>query len=205
MSEEASYTVMLTYEHIRHYRYMIVEHTTLDPKLIKQEKFYHSIFSSPGLSFEPGKTVQASLHVVCHCLFHHNYQQIPVVVVEDKECLIIGMKLDNEEYRILINIKFKDIEGFVYGNTQLADGKSNTELPKFVKINLRGSQQIVLEFSNPKVVGTAFKDYLIKSRDITRQRQLSFLNQWVKDYQLDTEKSLEKVKCGLKKEDHIVL
>jgi hypothetical protein len=63
---------------------MIVEHTSLDPKFIKQEKFYHSTFSSPGLSFEPGKIIGGNLCVICHCLFHHNYQQIPVVVIEDK-------------------------------------------------------------------------------------------------------------------------
>ncbi len=66
-------------------------------------------------------------------------------------------------------------------------------------------QQILLEFSNPKVVGNAFKDYLIRSRDMTRQRQLTFLNAWIKDYQTDAEKSLEIVKQLLKKEDYIVL
>jgi hypothetical protein len=65
-------------------------------------------------------------------------------------------------------------------------------------------QQIVLEFTNPKVVGNAFKDYLIKSRDMTRQRQLTFLNAWIRDYQLDTEKSLEIVKRHLKAEDSIL-
>lgn len=32
-----------------------------------------------------------------------------------------------------------------------------------------------------------------------RQRQLKFLNNWIKDYQVDTEKCLEKVKHNLKK------
>lgn len=91
----------------------------------------------------------------------------------------------NEEYKIVINIKFKDIEGLVYGSTQGSEGKNTNELPKFVKINLKGMQQIILEFSNPKVVGNAFKDYLIRSRDMTRQRQLTFLNAWIKDYQTD--------------------
>ena len=63
---------------------MIVEQTTLDPKAIKQEKFYHSMFSSPGMSFAPGDTVTEILNIVCPCLFHHNYQQIPVVILEDK-------------------------------------------------------------------------------------------------------------------------
>lgn len=72
-------------------------------------------------------------------------------------------------------------------------------MPKFIKINLRGSQQIILEFNNPKVVGNAFKDYLIKNRDVTRQRQLTFLNAWAKDYQVDTEKSLDIVKEKLNK------
>ena len=40
------------------------------------------------------------------------------------------------------------------------------------------------------MVGNLFKDYLIKSKDLTRQRQMSFLNQWIKDYQMDAEKSL---------------
>lgn len=136
---------------------------------------------------------------MCHCLFHHNYQQIPVVIIEDRECLLIGMKISDNEYRILVNIKFKDVEGLVYGNSRATDGANNWELPRFVKINLRGSQQILLEFSNPKLVGNCFKDYLIKSRDSTRQRQLSFLHQWIKDYQMDSEKSLSKVKQGLKK------
>lgn len=91
------------------------------------------------------------------------------------------------------------MDGLVYGNSQTADARTNTELPRFVKINLRGCQQILLEFSNPKVVGNAFKDYLIKSRDNTRQRQLSFIHQWLKDYQSDSEKSLVKVKQELKK------
>lgn len=63
---------------------MIVEDTTLDPKTIKQEKFYHSMFSSTGMSFAPGSTISEVLNVVCPCLFHHNLQQIPVVVLEDK-------------------------------------------------------------------------------------------------------------------------
>lgn len=65
-------------------------------------------------------------------------------------------------------------------------------------------QQILLEFSNPKVTGNLFREYLIKSRDMTRQRQLSFLNKWLKDYQLDAEKSLDIVKQKLKKEDCIM-
>lgn len=41
---------------------------------------------------------------------------------------------------------------------------------------------------------------------MSRQRQMSFLNQWVRDYQADTEGSLEKVRVGLKKKgDYIVL
>lgn len=92
----------------------------------------------------------------------------------------------------MANIKFKDIDSFVYGGSLSAvNGEAkNGDVPKFVRINLRGSQQVTLEFGNPKVVGNCFKDYLIKSRDMSRQKQLTFLNLWIKNYQTDTEKSL---------------
>jgi hypothetical protein len=56
----------------------------------------------------------------------------------------VGIKVSENEYKILANIKFKDIEGLVYGSTQGTEGKNNSELPKFVKINLKGMQQILL-------------------------------------------------------------
>lgn len=68
----------------------------LDPKYIKQEKSYHSTFSSLGLGLEPGTTVREKMGLVCHCMFWYNLQAIPVVVLEDKECLIIGLKLDED-------------------------------------------------------------------------------------------------------------
>lgn len=49
--QDPFYSTLLTYEYLRNYRYMIVEHTSLDPKFIKQEKFYHLTFSSPGLAY----------------------------------------------------------------------------------------------------------------------------------------------------------
>jgi hypothetical protein len=39
---------------------------------------------------------------------------------------------------------------------------------------------------------------------MTRQRQLTFLNAWIKDYQTDTENSLETVKQLLNKRDYIL-
>lgn len=164
---------------------------------MKQEKFYHITFTSPGLAYEPGHVVTDKVNIICHCLLHHNYQQIPVVVVEDTECFIVGMKTGESAIKVVINIKWKDVDGFIYGNSLAAEGKTVGELPKFVKINLRGMQQIVLEFSNPKIVGNALKDYLIKSRDLSRQKQMSFFNQWIREYQVDAEKSLEKVKQNL--------
>lgn len=40
---------------------------------------------------------------------------------------------------------------------------------------------------------------------MTRQRQLTFLNSWVKDYQKDAENILESVQKALKKEDYILI
>jgi hypothetical protein len=77
---------MMIYEYIKNYRYMIVESTTLDPKSIKEEKFYHSTFTSPGMGYAPGSTLcfDEALNVVCSCMLHHNNKQVPVVVIEDK-------------------------------------------------------------------------------------------------------------------------
>ena len=84
IAEEKPYIIMLTYEYIKNYRYMIVESTTMDPKAIKQEKFYHTTFTSPGMAYAPGLIVTDVLNIVCPCLMHHNYQQIPVAIIEDK-------------------------------------------------------------------------------------------------------------------------
>lgn len=35
---------------------------------------------------------------------------------------------------------------------------------------------------NPKETGNLFKDYLIRQKDLCRQKQLSFLHKWVKKY-----------------------
>lgn len=61
--------------------------------------------------------VSEKVSIVCPCLFHHNYQQIPVIVVEDAECFIIAIKIDDTNTKILINIKWKDVEGFTYGSS----------------------------------------------------------------------------------------
>lgn len=89
---------------------MIAEMTTLDPKSIKQEKFHHSTFSSVGMAYQPNTVVDAGLLLpVAPCIVHHNYHQIPAIIVEDRECFIVAFKVSQEECKILINIKFTDI------------------------------------------------------------------------------------------------
>lgn len=78
--DEVLQTVMLAFEYLRNYRFMIVKNTTLNPKNIKQDKSYQQNFQSPGLYFQPGSILPADtpLTLVCKCLLNHNLQQIPV-------------------------------------------------------------------------------------------------------------------------------
>lgn len=120
------------------------------------------------MEFIPGTIIKDTVKIVCPCLLHHNYQQTPVVIIEDRQCFLIAIKLSNEQYKLLINIKFRDIDGLLYGSTQTTQIKNPNSLPKFIKINLRGMQQLVLEFNNAKIYGNLFKNYLITNRDSTK-------------------------------------
>lgn len=94
---------------------MLITKTSLQSKSIKFEKSHFSEFNSEGCSLQPGQITEEPLPIICAGVFHHNSKQIPVGIVKDSECLILAYKQE-EGFKIIINVKFKDIEEYVYGN-----------------------------------------------------------------------------------------
>jgi hypothetical protein len=82
--------------------------------------------------------------------------------VADEECLIFAHLEDGRANRVILNIRYKMVEGF-------------TLEKEVVRIKLKGAQEILVQ--GERAEAERFKGYLIEKRDKARQRELKFIHQ----------------------------
>lgn len=79
---------------------------------------------------------------------------------------------------MIANIRYKKIHSFV------PEGKN------LIRMKLIGIQELILEFSTPKIL-TTFKEYLNENRNKTREKELKFINYYLNMYMKDSERLIE--------------
>lgn len=79
----------------------------------------------------------------------------------DEECLIFAHLEEARPNKVILNIRYKMVEGFTLEREVL-------------RVKLKGAQEILVQGERAEV--ERFKTYLIEKRDKARQRELTFIH-----------------------------
>jgi hypothetical protein len=96
-------------------------------------------------------------------------------VIQDDDCLLFA-HLEEDNLKVLMNLRFKSIEGFAVEKETM-------------HIKLKGLQEILVEpiSKKEKEPLKKFKEYLGQRRDKARERELTFIEKYLKLYYQDNE------------------
>lgn len=91
-------------------------------------------------------------------------------MIQDDDCLLFA-HLEEDNLKILMNLRFKSIEGF-------------TVEKETMHIKLKGLQEVLVEpiSKKEKEPLKKFKEYLGQRRDKARERELTFIEKYLKLY-----------------------
>ena len=96
-------------------------------------------------------------------------------MIQDDDCLLFA-HLEEDNLKVLMNLRFKSIEGFAVEKETM-------------HIKLKGLQEILVEpiSKKEKEPLKKFKEYLGQRRDKARERELTFIEKYLKLYYQDNE------------------
>jgi hypothetical protein len=100
------------------------------------------------------------------------HDRLGSAVVVDEECLIFTHVEEGKPRKVILNIRYKMVEGFSLEKEVL-------------RIKLKGAQEILVQ--GERAEADRFKGYLIEKRDKARQRELKFIYQSLELYYQDNQ------------------